>query len=40
MNFGRFGESEFWMAKVAMNRMSKGNTFYGRKAHITSSVAS
>ena len=38
MNFGRFCESEFWMAKVAMNRMSKGNTFYGRKAHITSSV--
>ena len=38
MNFGRFCESEFWMAKVAMNRMSKGNTFYGRKAHITSFV--
>ena len=38
MNFGRFCESEFWMAKVAMNRMSKGNTFYSRKAHITSSV--
>ena len=38
MNFGRFCESEFWMAKVAMNRMSKGNTFYGRKAHITSCV--
>ena len=26
------------MAKVAMNRMSKGNTFYGRKASITSSA--
>ena len=32
MNSGRFCESEFWTAKVAMNRMSKGNTFYGRKA--------
>ena len=38
MNSGRFCESEFWTAKVAMNRMSKGNTFYGRKAHITSCV--
>ena len=38
MNSGRFCESEFWTAKVAMNRMSKGNTFYGRKAHITSYV--
>ena len=38
MNSGRFCESEFWTAKVAMNRMSKGNTFYGRKAHITSFV--
>ena len=36
MNFGRFCESGFWMAKVAMNRMSEGNTFYGRKLHITS----
>ena len=40
MNFGRFCESEFWMAKVAMTRMSKGNTFYGRKAHITSTLES
>ena len=39
MNFGRFCESGFWMAKVAMNRMSEGNTFYGRKLHITSYVA-
>ena len=38
MNFGRFCESGFWMAKVAMNRMSEGNTFYGRKLHITSYV--
>ena len=38
MNFGRFCESEFWMAKVAMTRMSKGNTFYGRKAHNTSTL--
>ena len=38
MNFGRFCESGFWMAKVAMNRMSEGNTFYGRKLHITSDV--
>ena len=40
MNFGRFCESGFWMAKVAMNRMSEGNTFYGRKLHITSYGAS
>ena len=40
MNFGRFCESGFWMAKVAMNRMSEGNTFYGRKLHITSYVES
>ena len=40
MNFGRFCESGFWMAKVAMNRMSEGNTFYGRKLHITSYVDS
>ena len=38
MNFGRFCESGFWMAKAAMNRMSEGNTFYGRKAEITSTV--
>ena len=38
MNSGRFCESEFWTAKNAMNRMSKGNTFYGRKDHITSYV--
>ena len=25
-------------AEVAMNRMSEGNTFYGRKAEITSTV--
>ena len=25
--------------EVAMNRMSEGNTFYGRKLHITSYVA-
>ena len=40
MNFGRFCESGFWMAKVAMNRMSEGNTFYGRKLHITSAEVS